>query len=264
MTQLRLAELAAGLSVISDLGKGLVDGQGLRACVVATDLAARLGLAHEDQVAVYWVGLLRFVGCTATASEMAAALGNELAVSAAFATVDAHDLRDVLRRTVTVVGARPGRILTFLARAPGVVREHEVASCEVAQAVATQLGLPVEVIEALGQVFERWDGRGNPGRTGGKALQPAARVWQVAHLADLVAEQAGPARPWRPSCAAGPAARWTRTSPGPWRTTPPRCWPPGPTWATSMPCWPPNRSRTGSWPATSWIRCWSSSVCWPT
>jgi HD-GYP domain-containing protein (c-di-GMP phosphodiesterase class II) len=52
--------------------------------------------------------------------------------------------------------------------------------------------LPAAVSDSLGQVFERWDGRGNPGRTAGPNLQPAARVWQVAHVVDLVAEQAGP------------------------------------------------------------------------
>jgi len=118
-----------------------------------------------------------------------AALGDELAVSAAFATADARDLRDVLRGTVAAVGARPDRVLSFLARAPAVIREHEVASCEVAQAVAGRLGMPASVTDALGQVFERWDGRGHPGRCGGAGLHPAVRVWQVAHVADLLSRE---------------------------------------------------------------------------
>jgi HD-GYP domain-containing protein (c-di-GMP phosphodiesterase class II) len=194
VTQFRLAELVAGLSVVSDLGKGLADGQGLRGCVLAHDLAERAGVGREDQEAVFWIGLLRFVGCTATASEMAAALGDELAVSAAFAAADPRDLRDLLRSVVAAVGPRPGRILSFLTRAPGVVRDHEVASCEVAQAVAGRLGLPAGVIRGLGQVFERWDGHGHPGRAAGRQLSPAVRIWQVAHIADLLADQDGPGR----------------------------------------------------------------------
>src|SRR4051812_14837349 len=189
----RLAELVAGLSVVSDLGKGLTDGQGLRASAVAGALADRLDLPDADREALFWVGLLRFVGCTATASEMAAALGDELAVSAAFAAADARDLRDVLRGAVAAVGPRPGRLLAFLARAPAVVREHEVASCEVAQVVAGRLGLPAGVGDALGQVFERWDGRGPPGLHGGDQLAVAARVWQVAHVLDLLAGTPDPA-----------------------------------------------------------------------
>jgi HD-GYP domain-containing protein (c-di-GMP phosphodiesterase class II)/DNA-binding CsgD family transcriptional regulator len=186
--EFRLAELVAGLSVVSDLGKGLTDGQGLRACLVAGGLAARLELPDADREAVFWVGLLRFVGCTATASEMAAALGDELAVSAAFAAADARDLRDVLRGALAAVGPRPDRLLTFLTRAPAVIREHEVASCEVAQVVAGRLGLPAAVSDALGQVFERWDGRGHPGLRGGEELAVATRVWQVAHVLDLLAD----------------------------------------------------------------------------
>src|SRR4051794_33435416 len=183
----RLAELVAGLSVVSDLGKGLADGQGMRAALLAGRLARELDLPAADREAVYWLGLLRFVGCTATASEMSAALGDELAVGAAFAPADARDLRDVLRSTVAAVGTRPDRVLSFLTRARAVVREHEVASCEVAQAVAGRLGMPAPVSESLGQVFERWDGRGNPGRRRGPALHPAVRVWQVAHVTDLLA-----------------------------------------------------------------------------
>ena len=188
MEEFRLAELVAGLSVVSDLGKGLTDGQGLRACAVAGELARRIDLPDADREALFWVGLLRFAGCTATASEMAAALGDELAVSAAFDAADARDLRDVLRGALAAVGPRPDRLLAFLSRAPAVVREHEVASCEVARVVAARLGLPGAVSDALGQVFERWDGRGHPGLHRGEELPLATRVWQGAHVLDLRAD----------------------------------------------------------------------------
>ncbi|RLP31887.1 HD domain-containing protein [Nocardia seriolae] len=188
----RLAELVAGLSLVSDLGKGLSDGQALRVCTVSARVAELLELPAADRETLYWVALLRFVGCTATASEMAAALGDELAVSAAFADADVRDLRDVLRRAVAVTGPRPDRVLGFLAKAPTVIEAHETASCEVARSVAIQLGLPGSVIEALGDVFERYDGKGNPGRGKGSELPLAVRVWQVAHTADLLVEHFGP------------------------------------------------------------------------
>jgi len=190
----RLAELVGGLAVVSDLARGLGEGQGFRASVMAVRLAELAGDSPADRGAAYWVGLLRFVGCTATAADMAAALGDELAVSAAFAAADARDLRQVVRGAVGAVGARPDRLLTFLARAPAVVREHEVVSCEVARHLAGELGLGPEVGLALGQVFERWDGKGNPGRSGGAELTRAARLWQVAHLAELLGSERTPAQ----------------------------------------------------------------------
>src|SRR2546430_1297371 len=136
MREFRLAELVAGLSVVSDLGKGLTDGQGLRACVLAGSLSARLDLPETDREAVFWVGLLRFVGCTATASEMAAALGDELAVSAAFAAVDQRDLRAVVAAARTLSTPRGPRkamgVAPFLLAAPPLVRAHAGASCEAA------------------------------------------------------------------------------------------------------------------------------------
>jgi HD-GYP domain-containing protein (c-di-GMP phosphodiesterase class II)/DNA-binding CsgD family transcriptional regulator len=54
--------------------------------------------------------------------------------------------------------------------------------------VAARLGLPGAVSDALGQVFERWDGRGHPGLHRGEELPLATRVWQVAHVLDLLAD----------------------------------------------------------------------------
>jgi HD-GYP domain-containing protein (c-di-GMP phosphodiesterase class II) len=188
---LRVAALVVGLSVASDFGRGLDDGQALRSCLGAQRIAEVVDLPSADRAALYWLTLLRFVGCTATATEMAAALGNELAVSAAFAAVDPRDLRAVLRAAVTVTGGRPDRVARLLARAPGTIREHETASCEVAQLIGDRLGLGGAVRVALGQVFERWDGRGHPGVASGEQLEPATRVWQLAHLADLLSRDAG-------------------------------------------------------------------------
>jgi HD-GYP domain-containing protein (c-di-GMP phosphodiesterase class II) len=184
----RLAELVGGLCVVSDLGKGLSDGQGWRTCAIAMELADVVGLRADERETVFWIGLLRFVGCTATASEMAAALGDELAVSAAFASADPREISDVLRGAIAAVGGRPDRLLTFLMRAPAVVREHEVASCEVAEAMTRALGLPETVAVSVGQVFERWDGKGHPGRRGGLELSRAVRTWQVAHLVELMTD----------------------------------------------------------------------------
>lgn len=182
---LRLAELVSGLCVVSDLGKGLSDSQGLRSCELAMDLAERLDLPIEHRPTLFWVALLRFVGCTTTATEMSV-LGDEIAISREFASADTRKLRDVAGRARRAVGTRPDRLVGFLARAPRTIHEHETTSCEVAQSVATQLGLGTEVVTALGQVFERYDGRGNPGVLDGP-LHPAVALWQVAHLVDLLA-----------------------------------------------------------------------------
>ena len=193
----RVAELMAAISTATDFAKGLPEEQALRTCRIAMALADRADLAPDDRRAVFYLSLLRFVGCTATAPEMAAALGDELAVSELFAAVDPHDLRAVITTATTLVGGagsparRAVEVVRFLAAAPAVIREHEVASCEVARMFAGRVGLPEQIAEALGQVFERFDGRGHPGRVGGADIALAVRVAQVAHAVELLVRAGG-------------------------------------------------------------------------
>jgi HD-GYP domain-containing protein (c-di-GMP phosphodiesterase class II) len=63
---------------------------------VAVRIARRMQLSDDQVAAAYWIALLRFVGCTATASELADELEDEIALSATFATVDTRDLPAVL------------------------------------------------------------------------------------------------------------------------------------------------------------------------
>jgi HD-GYP domain-containing protein (c-di-GMP phosphodiesterase class II) len=59
------------------------------------------------------------------------------------------------------------------------------ASCEVAIALGSQLGLPAGVLEAFDDVFERWDGRGLPTGRSGEDLHPIARILAVADQAAI-------------------------------------------------------------------------------
>src|SRR5256885_14554606 len=124
----RVAELMAAVSAVTDFAKGLPEEQALRTCRIAMALADRAGLSPDDRRAVFYVSLLRFVGCTATAPEMAGALGDELAVSGLFAAVDPRDLRAVIAAAATLVGTErspaPPAVegVRLLATAPAGVR----------------------------------------------------------------------------------------------------------------------------------------------
>ena len=81
-SRLRLAELPAGLSVASDLGKGLAHEEVMRECLTATALARRMGLDENEVGHILYTTLLVHVGCTAYADEAAAAFGDEIARNA--------------------------------------------------------------------------------------------------------------------------------------------------------------------------------------
>ena len=58
--------------------------------------------------------------------------------------------------------------------------------------LSERLGLGPRVVAGLGQVFERWDGRGAPHKLRGEALALPVRVSQLARDIELGAAQAGP------------------------------------------------------------------------
>jgi hypothetical protein len=76
---LRLAEAAGVLSLATDLAMGQPLEHGLRTAVLALRTAQAMGLPEDDQVTVFYTGLLHFAGCTAESEIDARFFGDELA-----------------------------------------------------------------------------------------------------------------------------------------------------------------------------------------
>ncbi|HEY0484496.1 MAG TPA: HD domain-containing phosphohydrolase [Kofleriaceae bacterium] len=181
-----LGELLGALSLATDLAAGLPLETSLRTCVLATRLARRVGIAEIDEVRS--TTLLRHLGCTAFAHEAARLGGDDHDLLAAYAGIDRTSRGAVVGRTMTHLArdAPLGRRLAAMARvmtSPGAGAQLVAAQCTQAVALAGDLQLPAGVAAALGQMYERHDGRGGPARLAGDAIRPAA---QVLHLAELV------------------------------------------------------------------------------
>ncbi len=189
-TDYRFVELILPFSLAIDLGTGAPMESFLRATLLAVNLGEKLGLSDSDLSDVYYLSLLRFAGCTASAHIKASAVGDEHAFNQQISVLDytnPSEVGRVMLRTVTA-GRPPLEGLLALANAIGtMMREgHEIfnAHCEVAQRLAARLGLSQTVVTTLGQTFERWDGKKNrasPVGLKGEAIPLAARVVQVAH-----------------------------------------------------------------------------------
>src|SRR5687768_6003728 len=96
--QVRLAELVSSLSLATDLGNGQPLETALCCTLVGVELARALSLAKGEQAAIYWAGLLRFVGCTSTSVEESSFGGDDLELRAALVAVDFGDPQDLARR----------------------------------------------------------------------------------------------------------------------------------------------------------------------
>ena len=76
-SRLRLAELAGSLSLATDLGLGHPLEQALRSCLVSVGLGRLAGLDAGDLRVAYYLSLLRLIGCTSTAHDLAAVVGDD-------------------------------------------------------------------------------------------------------------------------------------------------------------------------------------------
>src|SRR5438105_5521856 len=81
----RLAELMAALSIATDLGMGQPLESALCSCVVAIRLGEALQLDGDTLRDVYYLALLRYIGCNAETYALAALVGDELALRRDFA-----------------------------------------------------------------------------------------------------------------------------------------------------------------------------------
>jgi HD-GYP domain-containing protein (c-di-GMP phosphodiesterase class II) len=191
--RVRLVDVFAALSLTSDLAAGFAFERGLRACLIANGLSRALELDPADHRAVFLASLLRGIGC-GHASENAVLFGDDIAFERFLVTFDPGD--------PVVMGAQlaafeatagPAAVRRFADVAPTVGPVAVRASCEVAIALGNQLGLPAAVLEAFGDVFERWDGRGLPSGRAGEDVHPIARILSVADQAAIAHATGGSA-----------------------------------------------------------------------
>src|SRR5690348_4694675 len=169
---LRLAELMAALSLATDLGMGQPLEYALSVCVLSVRLGEAFGLSEDELREVYYLALLRHIGCNAETYVMAGLFGDELALRTDVASVDSANSSQMLRLVLRYIWqANEGASPLHLARAiiqgvlasPQVMKEEFAGFCEVAQRLAERFNMSPGLIVALGQVFERWDGKGTGG-----------------------------------------------------------------------------------------------------
>ncbi len=196
---LRLAEAAGVLSLATDLAMGQPLEHGLRTAVLAVRTAQAMGLPEDDQVTVFYTGVLHFAGCTAESEIDARFFGDELAARPRMMMV-AHGSRvELIAAAMRVAhqGSAPLARAVMMARAAfgGVAefRRWAASHCDVARLLGARMGLSGQVQQALRHLYERWDGNGMPGELRGTQIPMAVRLMQVAQDADVASQHGGTA-----------------------------------------------------------------------
>jgi HD-GYP domain-containing protein (c-di-GMP phosphodiesterase class II) len=137
---------------------------------------------------IYYQALLRYIGCNAETHLVAAIVGDEMAFRADFAMIDNASIAEFVSLMVHTIrqgtaGAASFQVMQAIARGLLALPQMEASitgHCEVAQRLAERLEFSPNIVYALGQLYERWDGKGAPKGLKGEAIAPAVLVVTLA------------------------------------------------------------------------------------
>jgi HD-GYP domain-containing protein (c-di-GMP phosphodiesterase class II) len=196
-THVRLAELVAALSLGIDLGFGQPMEHVLRQCLIALRLGEAAGLDEAQRAAVYYTALLLTVGCHSDAHEQAKWFGDDIAMKATKYDYEPRSMRAVAGGLRLLGSGHPPMHRFRVGLEFAISGHRDVASmiahhAELARSLAEHLELEPDVRDALAGAYERWDGKGWPGESGGEEVPMAARVASIAEYAEVANRLGGP------------------------------------------------------------------------
>src|SRR5713101_153359 len=196
---LRLAEAVGVLSLATDLSMGQPLEHGLRTAMLALRTAQTMGLPEDDQVTVFYTGVLHFAGCTAESEIDARFFGNELVARPQMLAAQFGSRLELVTTAVRVVhpeGTPLARAAVMARSAFGGVAEFRkwaASHCDMARLLGARMGFSEQIQLALRHLYERWDGKGMPGDLRGAQIPLAVRLMQVAQDADMAWQHGGTA-----------------------------------------------------------------------
>jgi HD-GYP domain-containing protein (c-di-GMP phosphodiesterase class II) len=195
----RLAEIVASLALAAEGAAGVPEETSSRAAIAAVAIAEAVGLSIAERSDAFYAALLRYIGCTSYAHETSwLGSGDDIGLLGALGPADAGNPADVMRAVLGGAGRGTGafgriRSVARVLSSPSTPRKIAEAHCAQAVALARGLRLSEGVLDALGGMYERWDGKGGPKGLKGERTGVLARVLRVAYAMALHGSIEGPA-----------------------------------------------------------------------
>ncbi|MGH9226400.1 MAG: HD domain-containing phosphohydrolase [Acidimicrobiales bacterium] len=187
----RLASLFGALASSADVASGFHTEKAIRTAILGVRLAEAHGLDEANQSDAFYLALVRFLGCTSFAPEAARyGGGDDISVGAVMSFVDPGEPLQLLGQVLKGVGrgastAGRARGIVELLTDPSAPQRHAQSECDVGDALARRIGMPGPIVVALGDLFERWDGKGHPNRKQGEEIAPLARLVAAADVLEI-------------------------------------------------------------------------------
>ena len=157
------------------------------------------GFDRELRDTVYWVALMRYIGCTGHAHEVATVFGDEIAIRAQTLIHDSADPAEVMRDVIAfaTAGHPPeahDAIVEGLHEGAYDWAVHNFGTgCDIGDIILERLDFDPEVRRALAFTFERWNGHGFPHGAKGTDIPLAMRIVHIGHDMEAIGRRFSPA-----------------------------------------------------------------------
>jgi len=172
----------------------------LRSCLLATWICDEAGFDRSVRDTVYWVALLRYIGCTGHAHEVATLFGDEIAIRAQTLVHDAGNPAEVIQDVIRFATAGRAdeereQVVQFIQQNAREWATHNFSSgCEVGDMLLQRIEFGPDVREALRFTFERWNGKGYPSHAAGETIPLPMRIVHLSHDMEALARLFSPER----------------------------------------------------------------------
>jgi len=189
---LKLSELMSSLSYALDLTEGQPQGHCIRCCWIGMNIGQQIGLTKEHLWQLYYVLLLKDLGCSSNASRICELyLTDDLAFKRDFKWVDGslpQVLRFVLRHTGTTAGiiSRFKTLSDIFANGDAIAQELIQTRCTRGADIARRLRFDEPVAQGIHSLDEHWDGHGRPEALMGDKIPIYARIALLSQVVDVV------------------------------------------------------------------------------
>jgi putative nucleotidyltransferase with HDIG domain len=197
-SEIRFSEIIAALSVALDITQGHSQGHCMRTALIGMRLADELRLSTADRSALFYALLLKDLGCSSNAAKMAYLFGaDDQTVKHSARMIDWTKAGECMKhcwKNSTPEGSTLDKILKMAALVrlgPEGARKIAEIRCERGADIARMLQLPEATADAILDLDEHWNGRGNPRSLKGEQISMLGRICCLAQTVEVFLSRDG-------------------------------------------------------------------------
>ncbi len=166
---IRMSEVISAMSYALDIVEGQPEGHAVRSCLLGMRLAQEIKLPAEQQSALFYALLLKDLGCASNAAKICYLFGaDDHGVKQDFKTTNWQNIVETAKyvmRNVSPTGSLWDKFRHFahlVATSVSTGKQLVKIRCERGAAIARQLDMPDETVQAIRNLDEHWNGKGHP------------------------------------------------------------------------------------------------------